>query len=499
VREATRRQTVKKQTSIDLVHNSSMSPINVTFVRRMLSAGLVLALAGACTSVSPPPSLGPTATPAPTPASSASQSPTSPIASGGTAAPSTGFQTPPPSASAPPPTPQCTGPECNPTPGPSIDPNIAVQIDAVAAQIPPIRQLEPTTTVPYRMITRDDFSNYLLTTADEDTTPEWRAAEERFLKRLGLLPQDANLDQMLHDLYTAQVAAYYNPADGTFYIIERDVPFGAVDKLTTAHEYTHALQDDHFDLEANRVKDPAAGDAALGQLAVIEGDATLTSQNWMTDGLTLAEKAQLLADAAGQLSNDQLGSMPLILARQLEFPYVEGFLFTRSIWGLGGYDAVNQAIQTPPASTEQILHDDKYTSGEAPVTVTPDDLTSSLGSGFGNVYQQTMGELNIQILATGGERPPGYVPGLPANWPHAEAAAGWGGDGLNMYENADGSQWLIDWQTSWDTQGDADEFDARVTELQPTFQGMMRIITGAQTVRLVLASDANLFLALPSG
>ena len=68
--------------------------------------------------------------------------------------------------------------------------------------------------------------------------------------------------------------------------------------------------------------------------------------------------------------------MPLILRRQLEFPYTEGFLFTTDVWGLGGYDAVNQAIQTPPASTEQILHSDKYYSHEAPVAVTLDDLTS---------------------------------------------------------------------------------------------------------------------------
>jgi hypothetical protein len=201
----------------------------------------------------------------------------------------------------------------------------------------------------------------------------------------------------------------------------------------------------------------------------------------------------------GELNNDQLSSMPLILARQLEFPYVEGFLFTRSIWGLGGYDAVDHALQTPPASTEQILHDAKYTSGEAPVPVTPDDLTAGLGAGFSNVYQQTMGELNIQILAAGGERPAGYIPGLPANWAHADAAAGWGGDRLNMYENADGSQWLIDWQTAWDTQTDADEFSARVTELQSTFQGALRLVPGPQTVRVVLASDPNLFLALPSG
>ena len=62
--------------------------------------------------------------------------------------------------------------------------------------------------------------------------------------------------------------------------------------------------------------------------------------------------------------------MPLILRRQLEFPYAEGLLFVTDVWGLGGYNAVNQALQTPPPSTEQILHSEKYYNHEAPVAVT---------------------------------------------------------------------------------------------------------------------------------
>ena len=146
-------------------------------------------------------------------------------------------------------------------PAATVDPAIAAQIDQVIAQVPPIRMLQPTKTVPYQIISRDDFQSYLLSTADEDTTPEWRTAEQNFFKRLGLLPQDADLNALLLQLYTSEVAAYYNPDDGTFYIIDRNAPFGPIDEVTTAHEYTHALQDQHFDLEGNRIKDPAEGDA----------------------------------------------------------------------------------------------------------------------------------------------------------------------------------------------------------------------------------------------
>jgi hypothetical protein len=474
-----------------------MTPTSVTNGPCLVTRALVLCLLlSACTTVTPAPSLGPTATPAPTALVSLILTPTAtPLQS--TAGPTQTIQ---PSSVSPSqsPIPSCA---CSPgagTPAPTIDPAVATQIDAVVAQVPPIRELQPTKVVPYRVITRDDFSNYLASTADEDTTPEWRAAEERFLKRMGLLAPDVDLNQLLMQLYTAEVAAYYNPDDGTFYIIDRDAPFGPVDKITTAHEYTHALQDQNFGLEALRIKDAAEGDAILSQLAVIEGDATLTSQNWMRGNLSEQEQLQLLTDALGQLGSDQLASFPLILRRQLEFPYSEGLLFASDVWGLGGYNAVNQALQTPPASTEQILHSDKYYNHEAPVAIGASDLAVSLGSGFSNVYQQTMGELNVQVLATGGEKPPIDIPGLPAQWPHAEVAAGWGGDRVNMYEGPN-EAWLIDWQTAWDTQADADEFSTRIGEIQASFGGTTRVFQDGQSVRIVIASDPNLFLALPSG
>lgn len=499
-REASRLQTVKKQTSIDLVHNRLMSALPLPARARAFALGLTVVVAAACTSVTPTPtSSAAPGLPSPVPVTftpsarasasisvtpsaqtteSASRSAAPTASSLGTARP---FQS------------GATG-----TPSATIDPAVAQQIDAVVAQVPPIRQLQATKDVPYQLISRDDFRNYLIGAADEDTTPEWRAAEERFLKRVGLLPPEADLNALLLSLYGAEVAAYYQPQNGTFYIIDTGKPFGAADKVTAAHEYTHALQDMHFDLEGSRVKDPAAGDAALGQLAVIEGDATLTSQNWLVANMSEQEQLQLLNQALGALNQDTLATMPLILRRQLEFPYTEGFLFARDLYGLGGYNAINQALQTPPASTEQILHSDKYYNHKMPVAVTLADLTPALGSGWSNVYQQTMGELNMQVLAAGADKPPINIPGLPVQWPHSEAAAGWGGDRLNMYEGPNNA-WLIDWHTAWDTQTDANEFATRIGQIQATFGGTTRVTTGTQEVQVVIASDASLFPALPSG
>ena len=446
------------------------------------AASLILVAAG-CVSIAPIPSSSPTPTGAlPT----VSRQPTSSLEPGATSLP-----TPTPLSTTIGPTPVSTGPA---TPGPTIDPALAAQIDSVIAEVPAIRQLERLADVPYEFITREQFRDDLIELQFEEVPEERLRAEERLLKRLGLLPDDADLLQLLVDLYGAQVAAFYRPDTKRFYIIQRDQPFGPSDKIIVAHEYTHALQDQHFDLEGTRIKDLSRGDAALGQLGAIEGDATLTMQLWSIANLTAEETLQVLIEAMGQLDDPALANMPPVLRRQLEYPYAEGFSFIQEVHGLGDFDAVNAALTDPPESTEQVLHPDKYMADEAPVEVTLPDHSSTLSEGgdsWSLPYQQTVGELILQVWAAGDESPPDTIPGLPVEWPHAETVAGWGGDRLNMYEGPTGA-WIINWLTVWDTQADADEFASRVEELRDRLDGPVQIHAGGLSpeVCLIIGSDA---------
>jgi hypothetical protein len=165
--------------------------------------------------------------------------------------------------------------------------------------------------------------------------------------------------------------------------------------------------------------------------------------------------------------------------------------FVTALHDRGGFDDVNEAIVTPPASTEQILHPEKYFALETPVDVAPPDLLGALGDGWSSVYEQTMGELDIQILAVGDEQPAFDVPGLPVDWPHQEVAAGWGGDRLRMYESTDG-EWVIAWQTDWDTEADAIAFYARIDQLQGKFGGPARIDIDHDKVLVCVGSNDQL-------
>ena len=361
------------------------------------------------------------------------------------------------------------------------------QIEAVIASVPGVRGLEALSDVPYEFISREQFTENLLEIAFAEVPEKTRHAEERMLKRLGLIPQDADLDQLYVDLYSQGVLAYYRDDTKRFYVIESGEPFGPGDKVTVSHEYVHALQDQHFDLTGTRIDDLSEGDAALGQIGAIEGDATLTMQLWAQANLTEIEMFEYLLDSLGQAGEIDLDSIPWVLRRQLEYPYSDGYLFTQGIHNDGGFEAVNASITDPPESTEQVLHPEKYAADEQPVDVTIDVAAPA---GFESVYQQTMGELIMQVWVAGDETPTPAIPGLPVEWPHAETAAGWGGDRLDMFENAEGG-WGIVWSTAWDTAADAAEFRGRAEALRSLLAGPSEVVVGLPDngVAILVGSD----------
>jgi hypothetical protein len=343
----------------------------------------------------------------------------------------------------------------------SIDPQIVAQIDAIVATVPSIRGLEPKRTVPYRFITREQFAEQFRQEFAQDNPPEQLAAEEALDKRLGLLPPDADLKQLAEALYTSQVLAFYDPKIEEFTVITRPGgTFTPSDRVTVAHEYDHALQDQYWDLEKLQVADPKEGDRAFAHVSLAEGDATALMYQWAFQNLTPEEFLGLGSSATPE---DQalLESMPLILKRTLTFPYLGGLEFISAEFQAGGgWDAVNAIWDSPPASTEQVIHPEKYDTGEEPVTITLPEIASTLSGHWTASSEQTVGELVTDIwLADGVDT--GNGPLGPNPLPNADAAAGWGGDRVVNLDGPSGT-WAVVWQTTWDTEQDAAEFSAAV-------------------------------------
>ena len=317
-------------------------------------------------------------------------------------------------------------------------------------------------------------------------------AQEALFKRLGYLKPDADLTRTTLELLGTAVAGFYSPDTKQIAVVQRSGRFTAADKVTLAHEYTHALQDQHFDLGKIDVDDETQTDRSLARLALIEGDATLAMSQWMDKHLTQEELGEVIAGSSDPKTQAVLDRMPPILLRQLAFPYVDGLSLATTLHAGGGWAAVNRAYGALPESTEQVLHQEKYRLRERPVAVALPDLGAALGNGWKQSVVDTLGELNVQVWLA------------QANGPtrSREGAAGWGGDRIASYDGPNG-RWAVAWRIDWDRNEDARQFAEASREVTRALSGSTRVVEDPagnevppNRVEILVASDAETLDAL---
>jgi hypothetical protein len=395
--------------------------------------------------------------------------------------------------------------EEGPTPDPSISPAAAPlpegfnkkmvkQVEEVIKGVHPVRGLPPAQDVSYRVIDQETFLNELQALFREEYPAEYIAAEDDAYTRLGLLGPDDDLEKLILKIYDQQVLAFYDPETTTFSLIGPTKRIGAMESIVVAHEYGHALQDEAYDLEANRIKELDRSDAILAQQALIEGDATAVMYDWAARELKLGDLLRVSAQAMSQQDARRIGRLPDILQRQLEFPYLDGFAFVNAVRGGGDWKAVDSVWEAQPVSTEQILHPELYPD-ELPVDIELPDIAAMMGEGWTTSYEQTLGEMQTHVWVADGNKARSLFPALPAQLPNAEAAAGWGGDRLASLDGPDGA-WAVVWQTDWDSKRDRNEFRKAARAAMKDLPGAHSatdadVVGGLSSPVLVLVADSK--------
>ena len=381
----------------------------------VLATFLLVAVLAACNSASP--------TPSPEP------SPTAP----------------PPSAAAVP------SPSEASSAAPSSEPTAADPIyDEIEQEVAVLRGLEPTGDVARKTLDEAQLAAEMETLYHEESPPELVAANERFLKALDLLPPDASLGDLTVEMLSSGVAGFYRDDQKTLFVVSRSGEVGANEKITFAHEYDHALQDQHFTIFKDQEGVTNRSDWLLARQAVYEGDASLLMTLWASENFTPDEFQDLLAEGLNDPSSQMLERMPAILRETLLYPYTTGLSFAQSQYiGGGGWAGVDALYANVPETTEQILHPEKYQAGEGPVEIeVPEDFTTRIGPDWDLALDDTFGEFQTSVwLRDAGA----------AN--ATEAAAGWGGDRVLVLEGP-GDAWATVLATEWDSAADAAEFEA---------------------------------------
>ena len=373
--------------------------------------------------------------------------------------------------------------------GPAASVDAAAVYAEIAAQVEAIRGLEPTADVAPVLIDEAQLRANLTADFDAQNPAAAIVTSERTLKALGLLDPGASLRAAYLDLQAGQVAGYYSPERNELFVVSRSGGIGVTQKVTYAHEFTHQLQDQNFDLGALGLDAPDQGDRSLARLCLVEGDAVSAQATWMTSHLSTEELGQLLSDSLDPAALAALQRAPAILRETALFPYQGGQAFVAGLLAGGGEAAVDAAFGDPPGSTEQILHPEKFATRERPIAVhMPTGLAAGMGAGWAASGDDTLGELVTGIwLHHGGLDP------ATAN----AAAAGWGGDRLELLTGPDGATALA-LVSEWDTPADAAEFAlaARTAMAGYGLVGDVEYVAGSTRVGLAIGANVDVLAGL---
>ncbi len=308
---------------------------------------------------------------------------------------------------------------------------------------------------------KQDVAVYFVTAAQifakaqESSNPDnsggsMSAGTEALLKFMELIPATYNLDQAMAKLLTEQIEGLYVPTEKALYVVAKSGDLNLLDRTVIAHEYTHTLQDQYFDLGAilqNKTND----DTFMAQDAVVEGDATEVMTEYVQDEylqkkVSLGDLASVVTSASG-LSQQELNSSPAIIQKSLLFPYEAGATFVTSRLSSGNDSWRTDMFTRLPTTTTQLLHQTPYTSNAKPMAVKLGDLSSKLGVGWHLVTENVMGEATWQMIFA-------YDMSATAA---TKSADGWDGDWYQYYENAKGEGIFVT-RTDWETLLDATEF-----------------------------------------
>lgn len=320
--------------------------------------------------------------------------------------------------------------------------------DQIARQVDTLRALPPRAEVPLSFLDEQGLT-ILFRRLYEERAVE---AQLRPYQRLGLLPEAA----LTVESYAA--SGVYVPEHEQLYIAAGDPESSADDQALLAHAYVHALQDQHFDLEALDER-ATTTDAQLAVDALVEGDATLLTARYRYDDMVEADWEHLVAlilDAERPGHSEALSDVEA-WARLRRFPYAEGRRFAWTLFQAGDWPALDQAYVAPPLSTEQVLHPERYGDAtERPAYVAVPDLSAALGAGWAALPADTLGEFVMRLYLSA------YLPEETA-W---KAADGWDGDTLATWQHADG-RWVMVWRSLWRDTAQAVEFERALVSSIP--------------------------------
>jgi hypothetical protein len=329
--------------------------------------------------------------------------------------------------------------------------------DEVLGKMSEITGLKLRTPLKKSLRSREEIRAYVIKQMNEEKTLAERYAGARSAEAFGLIPKGFDLDAFMVNVLTEQVEGLYDPKTREFYIADWS-PLSE-QRMVMAHELTHALEDQHFQIEAWLKAARPNEDAELARDAVLEGSAMVAMIDYLMLGtgrslkdLPEFDPSMLIGDLG---STPTLQKAPPFIKDALIFPYLGGLTFSAAILKDSGWSGLPALFEKPPVSTQQILHPALYRSGRIPQSVTLPPLEKLLGGGWTKLDENVMGEFGWKEVlkqfldATRGK----------------SLAASWGGDKYVLYEEKQSKRLMLMTRLHVDSEEHATRFFGQYSEV----------------------------------
>jgi hypothetical protein len=283
-----------------------------------------------------------------------------------------------------------------------VAPDLLSQADTVLRQMSELTGLPIKSSLKKQIISRAEVEKYLRENLHADMTPQEMHIQEATLQAFGLVPPDFDLEKFLIGFYTEQAAGFYDPHRKTMFIADWVEP--DMQRLVLAHELTHALQDQSYDLEKFLKAVRSDDDASGARQAVVEGHATAAMIQEMIAPMKL-EDMPSLEPLMAPIIQQQLEEFPafthapFFFRFQALFPYIQGMGFMQHGLQAGGWKKVNSLFENPPNTTKEVFEPEVYFEKQPlPRISLPQPAALREMPGLNFLVENTMGELGYYEL-----------------------------------------------------------------------------------------------------
>jgi hypothetical protein len=376
-----------------------------------------------------------------------------------------------------------------------------------------------------RLISRDQVEKYILDKFHEDKDAKRMQREEVVLKKFGLLDRDFQLQTFLVSLLKEQIAGYYDNKTKTVNLLDWVSP--DEQKPVMAHELTHALQDQHTDLEKWEPDDPdtiskdvaednkrlASDERDTARDAVLEGQAMAVYIDYILKpkGKSLLTSPDVMRTPQEDLdasdSSPVMDRAPLLLKQSLLFPYRDGLGFEQKLLkDKGPKYAFAEVLDRPPSTSFEIMNPIAYEQHVTVPLLTMPDVHPLLDKDYQPLDVGVMGMLDVRILTElfGG---PEMAAILTPQWKGGLYFAAQSRDAKTPQQQASTNSVALLYLSSWRSEGAAREFSRMYArQLSQKYSNLQRqnaeetstderIYNGSEGPILILRQGTEVFIS----